>query len=847
MALRLSAAMVIGVLVVAAVPAFAGPAAFGLTAIQSCNADGSNLTVSLSWSNASGAVSYSVLRANTVIASGLTSNSYNDTPASYGTWTYVVRAYNASGFFTDSNSFSINNNPSSCINPQLTAVGYCSGTTSAAHFQWSLSGNSSDFTVQRDGTQIDTIPGSSRTYDDRPAPPGTHTYVFTANPNFTMTFNNVSVPSCGSAPTAATDATAHAICVNARVVVQVDWTPSPNATTYRIYRGSTFVGTSGSNTFQELDVPAGQYTYYVQSVNKAGTAETGGIPVTVGANVCTPPGGFTATASQVCSSGNPSVHLSWTASSGASSYTVTRDGLPLQTGITGTSYDDPNVSAGQSRTYTVTAVNSGGSTNAPPVTINITTCVTPPPPPVLSASTFCSSNKGAVHLSWTGSAGASYTIYRNGQLYAGPTPNTTYDDTSVSAQQYTYYVHAANNGGGSDSNSVTIAVPSDACPPAAPALSANATCSNGAPVVALLWSSANGATSYTILRNGASIGSLTSTSYSDSNVTRGQSYTYVVRAVNAAGTADSNGAQVTIASDACITPPGSFTLTATPFCDTTSTPVTAVRLTWTASAAAASYTILRGGLQLTTTTAMTYVDRNVSGPVSYTVRASNSVGTAEASADANVDPNLCTSFTPKPNLSVTNVSVPSSAAPGATIRVQYTLLNTGTASGSGTVRVILGTGPQPSAHDPLLASHTSGVLAPGASIPASDTVRLPSSLDPGTYFVFVTIENSTARSDPIAIAPASCGASCGTLVAETAAVNVPVVFMLSAPPCDGATVLWTFGDETSSATATTSHTYTTPGSYVWSVSVTSSGQSCNASGTIVITKPPPPRRRPVQH
>jgi len=841
MALRASAAVALSVFMMAAVPVYAGPAAFGLTGIQSCNQDGSNLTDSLSWSSASGAVSYSVLRGNTVIASGLTSNSYNDTAAIYGSSAYVVRAYNAAGFFTESNSVTISNSANSCINPQLASAGYCSGTSSAAHFQWNLSGNTSNFTVQRDGTDIDTIPAASRTYDDRPAPPGTHTYVFSSGGNFTLTFNGVSVPSCGSAPTAATGGTGHATCFDSRVVVELGWTPASNAILYRVYRGTTFVGTTGGDTYQDFDVPAGQYTYTVQTVNKAGTAESSGIPVTVGANVCTPPGSFTASASQVCSTGNPSVHLTWTVSSGAATYTVVRDGLPLQSGITGTSYDDPNVSAGQSRTYTVTAMNGGGNTNAPPVTINITSCVSPPPPPVLSASTFCSSNHAAVHLTWTGSSGANYTIYRNGSLFAGPMTTSTYDDATVSAQQYTYYVRASNSAGSNDSNSVTIAVPADACLPAAPSLSANATCSNGAPVVALLWSGATGASSYTILRNGASIGSQTSTSYNDSNVTRGQSYTYVVRAVNAAGTADSNSAQATVASDACITPPGSFTLNATPFCDTSSSPaVTAVRLTWTASAGATSYAILRGGSQLTTTTATTYVDRNVSGPLSYTVRATNTAGTAQASADTTVDPNICSSFTPKADISPANVSIPATASPGSSIRVSYTLLNSGTASGSSTVRIMLDS-------DHLLASHTSGVLAPGASVPTADTVTIPSSLDPGTYFVFVTVDNHTARSNAIAIAPATCGAMCGTLVAEAAVTNVPVVFTLAAPPCDGATVLWTFGDDSSSSSTTASHAYTAPGTYVWSVTVSGDGQSCTANGTIVITNPPPARRRPAGH
>jgi len=828
-----SVAAVIVVAIVAAAPALAGPAAFGLGGYRVCG------TAHLSWTSSSGAVSYSVVTTgNTVLASGLTSNSYDAASSSGG---LLIRAYDANGYFTESNTITPPNLPCG-TNYVLGGGGYCDNSGSSARLYWEPVANSSSWSVERDGTQIASgLAPSTRTYDDHAASSGSHNYTIrTTSPTtgpLDITVLGISVPTCGAAPSAPSGVAAAPACSNGSPLIHITWQAGANATGYRVYRNGVYYSQPSVTNFDDPDVNPGQsYTYVIQSVNKSGTAESGSASAT--ATSCVPPpGGFTSAATEVCSHGTPSVHVTWNIASGATSYSVSRNNVTLQTGLTGSSYDDPNVIVGQSYTYAVTAVNSGGSTTAPPTSVTIDACPTPPPAPTLSASTFCSqSNKPAVHLSWTSSAGSTYTILRNGLPIAGPQSGTTYDDTSVAAQQYTYTIRASNGSGTSDSNSVTIAVPSDSCPPAAPTLSANATCSNNAPVVALLWSVSAGASSYTILRNGASIGSTTATSYSDSNVTAGQTYTYMVRAVNAAGTADSNSAQVSISFDACGAPPAAFTLDATPFCDTTTgTPATAVRLTWTASAGATSYAILRGGTQIITTNGTTYVDRNVSGPLQYTVRASNNIGTAQASASANVDPNLCNGFTPAPDLAVAGASAPATASPGSTIRVQYTLLNRGTAAGSSTVRVRLG--------DLLLASKPSPTLAPGASIADSQFITLPASLAPGTYFAFVSIDTSTARSNEIAVAPAACGADCGTLVADTAPANVPVVFMLSAPPCDGATVLWNFGDGSSSTTAVATHAYAAPGTYVWSVTVS----SCNATGTIVITNPPPPRPRPARH
>jgi hypothetical protein len=160
-------------------------------------------------------------------------------------------------------------------------------------------------------------------------------------------------------------------------------------------------------------------------------------------------------------------------------------------------------------------------------------------------------------LSWTASSGAaSYAVKRgtaSGGPYAtvGSPAGTTYVDTSLTnGTTYYYVVTAVNTIGASGNSNQATATP--AAPPTAPAAPLNLTATGGNEQVSLAWTASTGATSYNVKRGAVSGGPYTTvaspagTTYTDTAVTNGTTYYYVLTAVNANGeSANSNQASAT--------------------------------------------------------------------------------------------------------------------------------------------------------------------------------------------------------------------------------------------------------------------------------------------------------------
>jgi fibronectin type 3 domain-containing protein len=162
-----------------------------------------------------------------------------------------------------------------------------------------------------------------------------------------------------------------------------------------------------------------------------------------------------------------------------------------------------------------------------------------------------------VSLAWTTSAGAaSYNVKRattNGGPYttvASPA-GTSYTDTAVTNGTAYYYVVTAVSAAGQSGNS-NQATATPMAAPTAPVPPLNLTATGGNQQVSLAWTASTGATSYNVKRaatNGGpytTVASPAGTSYTDTTVTNGTTYYYVVTAVNTSGeSANSNQASAT--------------------------------------------------------------------------------------------------------------------------------------------------------------------------------------------------------------------------------------------------------------------------------------------------------------
>ncbi|MFC4307168.1 lytic polysaccharide monooxygenase [Cohnella boryungensis] len=172
------------------------------------------------------------------------------------------------------------------------------------------------------------------------------------------------------------------------------------------------------------------------------------------------PTGLTATA------GNAQVTLSWTASTGATSYTVKRSataGGPYTNvdTVSTTSYVNTGLTNGTTYYYVVSASNSAGSSaNSAQVSATPTGGTTPVPaaPTGLTAT----AGNAQVTLSWTASTGAtSYTVKRSATA-GGPYTNvdtvstTSYVNTGLTNGTTYYYVVSASNSAGSSANSAQV-------------------------------------------------------------------------------------------------------------------------------------------------------------------------------------------------------------------------------------------------------------------------------------------------------------------------------------------------------------------------------------------------------
>jgi uncharacterized protein (DUF1800 family)/fibronectin type 3 domain-containing protein len=354
--------------------------------------------------------------------------------------------------------------------------------------------------------------------------------------------------------------------------ITLAWTASKGAQTYNVYRGATAGGeattaiatgitaTSFLNTGLTNGTP---YFYKITAVNGAGMSapsnEANATPA-----VATPPPPPPVPTGLTATPGDKQIVLTWKAGVSASpvagagtpvvTYNIYRGGAagaesttPIATGVTGTSFTNTGLTNGTPYFYKVAAA-SNGMVSQLSSEATATPAPAAPPPAAPTGLTATPGDKQIV-LAWTAVTGAAtYNVYRGttsgaeaATAIATGITGTTFTNTGLTnGTTYFYQVSATNAIGTGDKSAEASAKP--APPPLLPAPT-GVTATPGNTQNVLAWNSVTGAVTYNVYR-GATTGAeaatpfatgITGTTYTNTGLTNGTNYFYMVAAVNANG------------------------------------------------------------------------------------------------------------------------------------------------------------------------------------------------------------------------------------------------------------------------------------------------------------------------
>jgi len=482
--------------------------------------------------------------------------------------------------------------------------------------------------------------------------------------------SSVSPATVPAAPTAVSGTNVSGIAYLSNPQVTVSWTPGSNGgasvSSYNVTAspGGATCSSAGTSCTITSGLTAGtSYTFTVTATNSAGTGLASSASASVlAATVAQAPTIGTATVvGGIANGSNPQVTVTWTdpgnnGGTAITGYTVTANtggGTCTASGATATTCTvTSNLAAGTAYTFTVKANNAAGSSAASPATSSVTPATVPGAPTIGTTTVVAGIANGSspqAVVNWTvpasngGSAITGYTVMANTgggtcTVSGASTTSCTVNSNLTAGSSYTFTVIATNSAGNSvtsaASNSVTPATVASA--PTSVTATSNA---NASSVVSWTASSSTGGSAITGYTVTSSPGGFTCTttgasSCTVSGLTNGTAYTFTVKATNGEGqslasTASSPATPATI--------PGAPTgVSGTSFGNGQSV------VSWTApasngGAAITNYTVTSspGGFTCnTSTTSCTVAGLTNGSSYTFTVTATNAVGTGPASSSS---------------------------------------------------------------------------------------------------------------------------------------------------------------------------------------------------------------------
>jgi fibronectin type 3 domain-containing protein len=336
---------------------------------------------------------------------------------------------------------------------------------------WSASSGATGYYVQRatvsGGPYVQIAVPAANSYTNTGLTNGTtYYYVVSAFNSIGQSANSSQASATPTAPAAPPAAPSGLQATAGNAQVSLIWTASTGATSYHVKRATNIGG-----PYTQISAPTGAsftdtglvngttYFYVVSALNAAGESGNSSQASATPAAPATPPAaptGLQATA------GNAQVSLSWTASTGATSYHVKRSttsgGPYTQVAAPTTTSDiDTGLTNGTTYYYVVSALNSAGeSANSSQANA---TPVAPAIPPAAPTGLNAAAGNAQVSLTWSASTGATSYHVKRSTTSGGPytqvaAPTTTSDaDTGLTNGTTYYYVVSALNAAGESANS----------------------------------------------------------------------------------------------------------------------------------------------------------------------------------------------------------------------------------------------------------------------------------------------------------------------------------------------------------------------------------------------------------
>ena len=595
--------------------------------------------VSLSWSTVADATSYKVYRDDSLLET-VSANSFSESNLADGTYLYEVSAVNDYGESESRASISVS--ISAGESPPATPTNLrASVSGSNVSLSWNVVNDASSYRIYRDGSLLETV--NTNSFTDSDLADATYLYEVSAINAYGESAGKSSVSATvnNSTPAAPTNFSA---TVNADTV-NLSWDTVANATSYNIYRDSSLLGSTTSNTFTDTTLADGTYFYEVSAVDDIGESTSkASVSATVNNVPPAAPSNLSASVNQ------DSIDLSWDTVTDATSYNVYRDSSLIASPTTN-AFTDTALADG-TYLYEVSAVDDAGE-SVSKASVSATVNNVPPAAPTnLSASV----NQDTVNLSWDEVSDAtSYKVYRDSSLIASPTTNA-FTDTTLADGTYLYEVSAVDDAGESTSKASVSATVNNEPPTAPTNLTATVNGSN----VNLNWNEVSDATSYNVYRDSSLIASPTTNAFTDTTLADG-TYLYEVSAVDDAGESTSKASVNATVNNEPPTAPTN--LSASVNQDT-------VNLSWDEVSDATSYNVYRDSSLIASPTTNAFTDTALAdGTYLYEVSAVDDAGesTSKASVSATVNN--------EPPTAPTNLSA---SANGSNVNLSWNTVNDAT-------------------------------------------------------------------------------------------------------------------------------------------------------------------------